>query len=76
MGKFKNKMDVLNREKFVEKLFGLTQQISNNKKSTSFAIDGSWGIGSNYHAVDTVYIYYVFWIGYDRKLDYRIYGTK
>lgn len=48
MGKFENKMDVLNREEFVEKLFGLTQQISNNKKSTSFAIDGSWGIGKSF----------------------------
>lgn len=48
MSKSEKRMDVLNREEFVEKLFELTQQISNNKKSTSFAIDGSWGVGKSF----------------------------
>ncbi len=42
------RMDILNRENFVERLFNLTQQISYNKKSTSFAIDGSWGVGKSF----------------------------
>lgn len=43
-----DKLDILNREEFVEKLFNLTQQLSFNKKNTSFAIDGSWGVGKSF----------------------------
>ena len=43
-----DKLDILNREEFVEKLFNLTQQLSFNKKNTTFAIDGSWGVGKSF----------------------------
>lgn len=43
-----NKLDILNREEFVEKLFNLTQQLSFNKKNTTFAIDGIWGVGKSF----------------------------
>ena len=43
-----DKLDILNREEFVEKLFNLTQQLSFNKKNATFAIDGSWGVGKSF----------------------------
>ena len=42
------KLDILNREEFVEKLFNLTQQLSFTKKNATFAIDGSWGVGKSF----------------------------
>ena len=43
-----DKLDILNREEFVEKLINLTQQLSFTKKSATFAIDGSWGVGKSF----------------------------
>lgn len=43
-----DKLDILNREEFVEKLINLTENISANKTSTSFAIDGVWGCGKSF----------------------------
>ena len=43
-----DKLDILNREEFVEKLFNLTQQLSSNNKKATFAIDGSWGVGKSF----------------------------
>lgn len=43
-----DKLDILNREEFVEKLINLTENISANKTSTSFAIDGIWGCGKSF----------------------------
>lgn len=43
-----DKIDVLNREKFIEQLVELTENIANNKKSASFAIDGQWGCGKSF----------------------------
>lgn len=43
-----DKIDILNREKFVEQLVKLTENIANNKKSASFAIDGQWGCGKSF----------------------------
>ena len=45
---YMDKLDILNREEFVEKLFNLTQQLSFNKKNATFAIDGSWGVGKSF----------------------------
>lgn len=43
-----NKLDILNREEFVNKLVNLTENISANKTSTSFAINGAWGCGKSF----------------------------
>ena len=45
---YMDKLDILNREEFVEKLFNLTQQLSFTKKNATFAIDGSWGVGKSF----------------------------
>ncbi len=42
------KLDILNREEFVDKLVILTENISVNKISTSFAINGVWGCGKSF----------------------------
>ena len=42
------KLDILNREEFVTNLVNLTENISDKKVSTSFAIDGSWGCGKSF----------------------------
>ena len=42
------KIDILNREDFVNMLLEITKSISNSGKSTSFAIDGSWGSGKSF----------------------------
>ena len=43
-----DRLDILNREEFVAKLINLTENISANKTSTSFAIDGIWGCGKSF----------------------------
>ncbi len=43
-----DKIDILNREEFVNQLVKLTENIADNKKSTSFAIDGAWGCGKSF----------------------------
>ena len=42
------KLDILNREEFVIKLVNLTENISANRTSTSFAINGVWGCGKSF----------------------------
>lgn len=42
------KIDILNREAFVNMLLEITKSISNSEKSTSFAIDGPWGSGKSF----------------------------
>lgn len=43
-----DKLDILNREEFVNKLVNLTENISANRTSTSFAINGVWGCGKSF----------------------------
>lgn len=43
-----DKLDVLNRDKFVEQLVRLIENISDNKTSTCFAINGAWGSGKSF----------------------------
>lgn len=40
-----NRLDILNRGEFVEQLIKLVENISDNKSSASFAINGAWGCG-------------------------------
>lgn len=42
------KLDILNREEFVDNLLHLMENISNNKTSTCFAINGTWGCGKSF----------------------------
>ncbi|MBR5306585.1 MAG: AAA family ATPase [Oscillospiraceae bacterium] len=43
-----SKLDILNRKKFVDQLVSLIENISNNKTSTCFAINGEWGSGKSF----------------------------
>lgn len=43
-----DKVDILNRDKFVEQLIKLIENISDNKTSTCFAINGVWGSGKSF----------------------------
>ena len=43
-----DKLDILNRDEFVEQLVQLTENIAKNKKSVTFAIDGDWGCGKSF----------------------------
>ena len=42
------KIDVLSRDEFVGHLIQLTENISKNKVSTSFAVNGKWGSGKSF----------------------------
>ena len=42
------KLDILNRESFVDQLLQLTESISERKTSVSFAVDGAWGCGKSF----------------------------
>lgn len=42
------KLDILNRNVFVEQLLYLMENISSNKSSTCFAINGTWGCGKSF----------------------------
>lgn len=42
------KVDILNRSAFVARLLQLMDNISSNKASTCFAINGSWGCGKSF----------------------------
>ena len=42
------KVDVLNRDEFVNRVYNLIKVITENKKSCSFAIDGKWGSGKSF----------------------------
>lgn len=43
-----DKLDILNRDEFVDKLVTLTENISENKTRVSFAINGIWGCGKSF----------------------------
>lgn len=43
-----NKIDVLNRDKFVDDLLRVMENISDNKASTCFALNGVWGSGKSF----------------------------
>lgn len=42
------RIDVLNRDKFVDELFQVVENISDNKVSTCFALNGEWGSGKSF----------------------------
>lgn len=42
------KVDILNRDEFVEQLLRLIEHISSNNASTCFAINGTWGCGKSF----------------------------
>ena len=42
------KLDVLNRDKFVDNLLRVMENISDNKVSTCFALNGIWGSGKSF----------------------------
>lgn len=43
-----NKVDILNRDKFVDDLLRIMENISDNKASTCFALNGAWGSGKSF----------------------------
>lgn len=43
-----NRIDLLNREGFIENVIKLVNQLSENKKGCCFAIEGGWGIGKTF----------------------------
>lgn len=44
----KEVIDILNRQKFIDRLISLINQISENKNGCTFAIDGEWGCGKSF----------------------------
>lgn len=42
------KIDILNRDKFVDDLLRMMENISDNKVSTCFALNGAWGSGKSF----------------------------
>ena len=47
------KLDVLNRDEFVDNLLQVMENISDNKASTCFALNGIWGSGKSF-VLDTL----------------------
>lgn len=43
-----DRLDILNRDKFVEELLQIVKNISDNKSSTCFALNGDWGSGKSF----------------------------
>lgn len=43
-----DKIDILNRDKFVDNLLRVMENISDNKASTCFALNGVWGSGKSF----------------------------
>lgn len=43
-----NKIDILNRDKFVDDLLRVMENVSDNKASTCFALNGAWGSGKSF----------------------------
>lgn len=43
-----NKIDLLNRQPFVQKIIKVCELLSKNKKNACFAINGQWGIGKSF----------------------------
>ena len=42
------KMDILNRQPFVDRLIDIVRLLADNHKGCTFAIDGSWGCGKSF----------------------------
>ena len=42
------KLDILNREEFIDQLVNVTEHISANRGNVSFAINGVWGCGKSF----------------------------
>jgi len=42
------KIDLLNREGFIENVLKLVRQLSDNKRGCCFAIEGNWGVGKTF----------------------------
>ena len=42
------KIDILNRDEFVQQLLRLVENISDNQASTCFAVNGAWGSGKTF----------------------------
>lgn len=47
-GIMSDRIDLLNRSKFVENVIKVVNQLSENKKGCCFAIEGGWGIGKTF----------------------------
>lgn len=43
-----DRIDLLNREDFIENVITIVNQLSENKKGCCFAIEGGWGIGKTF----------------------------
>ena len=43
-----DRLDILNRDKFVAELLQIVKNISDNKSSTCFALNGDWGSGKSF----------------------------
>ena len=43
-----DRLDILNRDEFVDEMVRILESISDNKSSISFAIDGDWGCGKSF----------------------------
>lgn len=41
-------LDLLDRQKFVDKMIQVTETLSEKKKNASYAINGSWGVGKTF----------------------------
>lgn len=42
------KLDILGRDEFVDNLFRLIENISDNKSNCCFALNGAWGCGKSF----------------------------
>lgn len=42
------RIDLLDRQDFVERLINVAESLANNKKNACYAIDGSWGVGKSF----------------------------
>ena len=43
-----NKLDLLDRKEFVDKMLLITKTISDNKGNVSYAVNGRWGVGKSF----------------------------
>lgn len=48
MGNATQRVDILDRQQFVEDVVRIVRQLSANKKNTTFAINGAWGVGKTF----------------------------
>ena len=42
------RIDLLDRQDFVERLINVAESLANNQKNACYAIDGSWGVGKSF----------------------------